>query len=108
MPKVLFLQCDGRGQLVDVPAGFSVMEGAQQAEVPGIIAECGGGQICGTCHVYIHDDWRARVGAPSESEAALLDLAPESNESSRLSCQITMHEELDGLVVRVPLTQTGA
>ncbi|HYI94979.1 MAG TPA: 2Fe-2S iron-sulfur cluster-binding protein [Bryobacteraceae bacterium] len=108
MPKVLFLLCDGSEQLVEVPVGFTLMEGARQADVPGIIAECGGGQTCGTCHVYIEKEWRERVGGPSASEAEMLDFAPESNESSRLSCQIEMQDELDGLVVRVPFTQLEA
>lgn len=106
MPNALFVLPDGTEQHVEVPDGFTLMEGGRQADVPGIVAECGGGQTCGTCHVYIHEEWRSRVGGPSATEAALLDFAPDSNEASRLSCQIEMHEGLDGLVVRVPLTQT--
>lgn len=81
------------------------MEAARQQDVPGIVAECGGGAICSTCHVRVHRDWLAITGESTEVEKMLLELAPESDETSRLSCQITVTEEMDGLVVYVPSEQ---
>jgi ferredoxin, 2Fe-2S len=105
MPGVVFILPDGNVRSAEIEDGFTLMEGAREEDIPGIIAECGGGQTCGTCHVIIEPEWHERVGPPSASEAALLDVAPESNERSRLSCQITIHQGLDRLVVRVPSSQ---
>jgi ferredoxin, 2Fe-2S len=105
MPAVVFILADGNARTVEIEDGFTLMEGAREQDVPGIVAECGGGQTCGTCHVIIEPEWHERVGPPSAGEEALLDLAPESNERSRLSCQILIHQGLDNLVVRVPSSQ---
>lgn len=107
MPKVTFLQPDGSRQEIDVPDGWSVMEGARHHDVPGILAECGGGALCATCHVHVDPAWREVTGEASETENMLLELAPGRDESSRLSCQILVTEAMDGLVVRVPGDQAS-
>lgn len=105
MPKVTFIQPDGSQQTVDAKVGLTVMEAAKLNLVPGIEAECGGACACATCHVYVTDEWREKVGGPSEMEEDMLDFAFDVQESSRLSCQIKVTDELDGLTVRVPEKQ---
>ena len=83
------------------------MEGAREVELPGIVAECGGGAICGTCHVQVDPAWYARVGEPEGTEAALLEMVPERSDTSRLACQIIVSDALAGLRVRVPSEQIG-
>ena len=102
MAKITFIQPDGRAQTVEGEAGMTVMETAKKHLVDGIEAECGGACACATCHVYVEDQWRERVGPPAEMEEDMLDFAFDVRESSRLSCQIKVTPELDGLVVRVP------
>jgi 2Fe-2S ferredoxin len=102
MAKITFIQPDGRAQTVEGEAGMTVMETAKKNLVDGIEAECGGACACATCHVYVDDQWRERVGPPAEMEEDMLDFAFDVRESSRLSCQIKVTPELDGLVVRVP------
>lgn len=105
MPKVTFIQPDGNQQTVDAKVGLTVMEAAKLNLVPGIEAECGGACACATCHVYVTDEWREKVGGPSEMEEDMLDFAFDVQETSRLSCQIKVTDELDGLTVRVPEKQ---
>ena len=105
MPKVTFIQHDGAEQVVEVKSGVSVMEGAVKANVPNIDADCGGACACATCHVWVESAWKDKVGTPSAMEASMLDFAENVDDSSRLSCQIRMRDELDGLVVRVPESQ---
>ena len=102
MAKITFIQPDGRAQTVEGEAGMTVMETAKKHLVDGIEAECGGACACATCHVYVDDQWRERVGPPAEMEEDMLDFAFDVRESSRLSCQIKVTPELDGLIVRVP------
>jgi ferredoxin, 2Fe-2S len=102
MAKITFIQPDGRAQTVEGEAGMTVMETAKKHLIDGIEAECGGACACATCHVYVDDQWRERVGPPAEMEEDMLDFAFDVRESSRLSCQIKVTPELDGLVVRVP------
>lgn len=102
MAKITFIQPDGRAQTVEGEAGMTVMETAKKYLVDGIEAECGGACACATCHVYVDDQWRERVGPPAEMEEDMLDFAFDVRESSRLSCQVKVTNELDGLVVRVP------
>lgn len=102
MAKITFIQPDGRAQTVEGEAGMTVMETAKKHLVDGIEAECGGACACATCHVYVDDQWRERVGPPAEMEEDMLDFAFDVRESSRLSCQVKVTNELDGLVVRVP------
>jgi len=105
MPKATFLLPDGSRETHDIEDGWSLMEGARQAGVDGIVAECGGGLLCATCHVLVEPEWIDRVGTAQGTESMLLELAPGMGERSRLSCQIEMCEELDGLTVRVPEEQ---
>jgi 2Fe-2S ferredoxin len=105
MPKVTFILNDGSVTEVDANLGDSVMQTAINNTVDGIVAECGGCMSCATCHVYIDDTWRERVGAPDANEQAMLELTIDPNENSRLSCQVIVTDELDGLTVTVPAAQ---
>lgn len=101
MPKVTYIDVDGTRYDCDVASGLSVMEGAVNYGVPGILAICGGSCACSTCHAYIDDDWIARVGPPNDIEDATLDLANERRPNSRLTCQVQLTDAMDGLVVHV-------
>jgi len=105
MVKITFVQPDGSQQVVDATPGMTVMEAAKLALVPGIEAECGGACACATCHVYVDGEWRDKTGEPSQMEEDMLDFAFDVREESRLSCQIKVTEELEGLVVYVPEKQ---
>ena len=105
MPKVTFIEHDGKTRTVDAPVGTTVMENAIRSGVPGIVAECGGACSCATCHVHIDEAWMGKVGPPSPMEEDMLDFAFDVRPTSRLSCQIKMTDELDGLVVRTPAQQ---
>lgn len=107
MPKVIYVDADSSRHEIDVPEGENVMRGALYNNIDGIIGECGGGLSCATCHVYVDDAWIAKVGAPAtHEEKELLDAAAaEVKPCSRLSCQIFMTAELDGLVVHLPEKQ---
>ncbi|MCB1397728.1 MAG: 2Fe-2S iron-sulfur cluster binding domain-containing protein [Rhodobacter sp.] len=101
--KATWILPDGSERSADVPAGRNLMEAAVAANIPGVIGECGGTLSCATCHVYVDDAWRAKVGGPGDFEEAMLDVTEaERTEASRLSCQIEMTEALDGIVLRVP------
>ena len=102
MAKVTFVQPDGTRQEVEAEPGLTVMEAAKLNNVPGIEAECGGACACATCHVYVEAAWREKTGKPSSMEEDMLDFAFDVREESRLSCQMKVSSELDGLVVRVP------
>jgi 2Fe-2S ferredoxin len=102
MAKITFIQPDGTEQVVDAHSGMTVMEAAKKAMVPGIEAECGGACACATCHVYVNDAWSEKVGPPSDMEEDMLDFAFEVRPTSRLSCQIKVKDEFDGLIVSVP------
>src|SRR5262245_13040280 len=105
MAKITFIQPDGSEQVVAAEPGMTAMETARKELVPGIEAECGGACSCATCHVYVDDAWREKVGPPSQMEEDMLDFAFDVRASSRLSCQIKVRDELDGLVVSVPEKQ---
>jgi len=106
MVAVTYVGHDGKRRTVDVPNGESVMRGAINHMVDGIVGECGGGLACATCHCYVDEAWVDRVGPPSEIEAQMLEAAAcERKTSSRLSCQIVAGDALDGLVVHLPETQ---
>lgn len=106
MPKITYVHPDGARQVLDVPVGTSVMRAAIMNGVEGIVAECGGEMMCATCHVYIEEDQLARTPKMAEEEAAMLEFtASERRPNSRLSCQLTVTPELDGLVVHLPETQ---
>ncbi|MGJ9372531.1 2Fe-2S iron-sulfur cluster-binding protein [Nesterenkonia sp. CF4.4] len=100
MPQVVYVGSGDDEHAVDATVGENVMSAAVRSGVPGIVGECGGQMSCATCHVWVKDDFRERVGRPSELEADLLDLGvSDYTEASRLGCQIPMTDELDGLVV---------
>ena len=106
MPKVTYIPAQGEARIVDVPAGENVMRGALYNDVEGIVGECGGGLACATCHCYIDEAWAGKTGEPSEAEVEMFDSASsEVRPTSRLSCQVIVTDELDGLVVRLPETQ---
>jgi 2Fe-2S ferredoxin len=104
MPKVTYIEHDGTPHQVEVPLGSSLMRGAVGNGVPGIDADCGGECACATCHVYVDEAWLERTGLPEPDsmEESMLSFAAVKEPNSRLSCQIKMSEELDGLVLRMP------
>lgn len=103
MPFITFVQPDGSEQVVDADSGASMMAYATRDAVPGIEAECGGAMSCATCHVHILPDWQATVGPASDQERGMLDWMDNyAPEASRLSCQIILTDEMDGMRVTVP------
>jgi 2Fe-2S ferredoxin len=105
MPKITYIEHSGTPHTVDVPVGLTVMEGAVNNNIPGIDADCGGACACSTCHVYVNADWVAKLPVREDMEEDMLDFAYEPNERSRLTCQIKVTPELDGLVVQMPEKQ---
>ena len=105
MPKITYIEHSGKEHVIDVAAGMTVMEGAVKHNVPGIDADCGGACACATCHVYVDPAWAGKTGESSSMEQSMLDFANEVEPTSRLSCQIKVTAELDGLVVRLPKSQ---
>ena len=105
MAKITYIEHNGTAHEVAAEPGMTVMEAAVKNGVPGIEAECGGACACATCHVYVDDAWTERTGKPAEMEEDMLDFAFDVRPTSRLSCQIKVKAELDGLVVRVPEKQ---
>ena len=105
MPQVTFIDFEGNSTEISAKAGDSLMDAAVVNDVPGVDADCGGACACATCHVYIDKGWVAVVGKAQEIEAEMLDVAEEVQENSRLSCQISVTEDMDGLVVRTPESQ---
>lgn len=101
MPRITYVEPGGARRTVDVRLGYSVMEGAVMNRVDGIVAACGGACSCSTCHVHVDPEWLERVGPPDAAEQDTLQLAIDVDERSRLSCQIQVTAELDGLVVHV-------
>ena len=105
MAKITFTQIDGSEQSVDAENGMTVMESAIKNMVPGIDADCGGACACATCHVYVDENWLAATGEREEMEEDMLDFAFDVRDNSRLSCQIKVSDDLDGLKVTVPEKQ---
>jgi 2Fe-2S ferredoxin len=105
MPRVTYIEFNGTEHSVEANSGDSLMETAVSNEVPGIDADCGGGCACATCHVYVDDAWLAQTGEASPMEISMLQLAEGVDGNSRLSCQISLSESLDGLVVKMPESQ---
>ena len=106
MPKITYITHDKQSHTVEVQNGLTVMEGAVQNDIPGIDAECGGGMACATCHVYVKEDWLNKLPTKEDGEEDMLDMAFEPKTNSRLSCQLTVSAELDGLIVDIPSKQT--
>ena len=106
MPSVTYVNANGSRKVVSVAAGTSIMEAAVENSIDGIVAQCGGGAICGTCHVYVNPDQLALLQPMSEDEEATLEIvAGERRANSRLACQIEMTPELEGLIVETPANQ---
>jgi len=105
MPKITFVDADGESRTVEGKIGRSVMETALDHDIPGIVAECGGGCSCATCHVYVDAAWADKLQPPDSTERAMLEFAAEPRDTSRLSCQIRVRENLDGLTVTTPRFQ---
>ena len=106
MPKITYIDSNGNSKTIDVANGLSVMEGAIQNNIPGIDADCGGGMACATCHVYVKEEWLNKLLKAEDGEQDMIDMAFEPKKNSRLSCQIIVSDELDGLVVTTPSKQT--
>ena len=105
MAKVTYIEFNGAEHVLDVKPGLSVMEGAVKNNIPGIDADCGGACACATCHVYVQEPWLDTTGEKSAMEESMLDFAENVQDNSRLSCQIKVTDELDGLVVKMPESQ---
>jgi len=106
MAKITYIEHNGTNHTIDVQNGLTVMEGAVQNNIPGIDADCGGSMACATCHVYVKEDSFDKINKKSEGEDDMLDQAYEPKKNSRLSCQIIVSDDLDGLVVDMPEKQT--
>ena len=106
MPKITYKDYEGTSKTIEVDNGLSVMEGAIQKDIPGIDADCGGSMACATCHVYVEDKWFDKIPKAEDAENDMIDMAFEPKKNSRLSCQIIVSDELDGLEVTTPEKQT--
>jgi len=105
MPKITYIDSSGNRKEIEVQKGLTVMEGAIQNNIPGIDADCGGSMACATCHVYVKEEWFNKLNKIEDGEQDMLDMAFEPKKNSRLSCQIIVTDELDGLVVTTPSKQ---
>ena len=105
MAKITYIEHNGKSHVVEVPNELSIMEGAVQNNIPGIDADCGGSCACATCHIYVDDKWFDKLKTKDEAEQDMLDMAFEPNKFSRLSCQISVSNELDGLAIKIPSKQ---
>ncbi len=106
MAKITFKDYQGNSRTIEVDNGLTVMEGAVQNEIPGIDADCGGSMACATCHVYVEESWFNKMPKAEDGEVDMIDMAFEPKKNSRLSCQITITDDLDGLVVTTPEKQS--
>ncbi len=102
MASITFIEHDGTEHVAEIEKGRSLMQTALDNGVPGIDADCGGSCACGTCHVIIDTKWAEKLGEANDAETQMLDLAPEKESTSRLSCQVEMCETMDGMIVRLP------
>ena len=105
MPKITYITSDLKSHTIEVQNGLTVMEGAVQNDISGIDADCGGGMACATCHVYVTEDWLDKLPKKEDGEEDMLDMAYEPKKNSRLSCQLIVSDELEGLVVNIPSKQ---
>ncbi len=106
MPKITYKDKDGNSKTIEVEKGLSVMEGAIQNDIPGIDADCGGAMVCATCHVYVEEKWFNKLPKAEDAEVDMIDMSFEPKKNSRLSCQIIVSDELDGLEVTTPEKQS--
>jgi ferredoxin, 2Fe-2S len=105
MVTITYIQANGAEHVVDVPPGWTLMESAVKNGVAGIVAECGGSCACGTCRVYLEEHWQQTLGGPSEIEDEIMDIYEDDKPGKRLSCQIKVTDEMDGMVLRLPERQ---
>ena len=105
MARITYIEHTNKKHIVEVPNNMSVMEGAVQNNIPGIDADCGGSMACATCHVYVDEKWFNKLKKKDEGEEDMLDMAYQPNKFSRLSCQLLVSNELDGLILRMPSKQ---
>ena len=106
MPKITYQDNQGNSKTIEVENGLTVMEGAIQNDIPGIDADCGGSMACATCHVYVEEKWLNKTQKAEEAEVDMIDMAYEPKKNSRLSCQLIVTDELDGLIVTTPAQQS--
>ena len=106
MPKITYIDDEGNSKTIEVENGLSVMEGAIQNNIPGIDADCGGSMACATCHVYVEEKWLNRLPKAEDAEVDMIDMAFEPKKNSRLSCQLIVSDELNGLTVTTPSKQS--
>ncbi len=106
MPKITYKDFNGNSKTINVESGLSVMEGAIQNDIPGIDADCGGSMACATCHVYVEEKWLNKIPKAEDAENDMIDMAYNPKKNSRLSCQIILNDELEGLEVTTPEKQT--
>ena len=106
MAKIIYIEYDGKSHTIEVANGLSVMEGAVQNNIPGIDADCGGSMACATCHVYVEEKWLNKLPKAEEGEVDMIDMAFEPKKNSRLSCQLIVSDEMDGLEVTTPEKQS--
>jgi len=106
MPKITYIDKNNNAKTIEVNSGLSVMEGAIQNNIPGIDADCGGSMACATCHVYIEEKWLDKIPKAEDAETDMIDMAYEPKKNSRLSCQIIVSDDLDGLIIKTPEKQS--
>ena len=106
MPNIKYIDHEGNSKTIEVENGLSVMEGAIQNNIPGIDADCGGSMACATCHVYVEEKWLNKLPKAEDAEVDMIDMAFEPKKNSRLSCQLIVSDELNGLIVTTPSKQS--
>ena len=106
MAKITYIDNEGTSRTIEVDNGLSVMEGAIQKDIPGIDADCGGSMACATCHVYVEEKWLNKLPTAEDAEVDMIDMAYEPKKNSRLSCQLIVSDDLNGLVVTTPAKQS--
>jgi len=105
MAKITYIEHNNKSHKIEVANGLTVMEGAIQNDIPGIDADCGGSMACATCHVYVKEEWFNKLPKKEDGEEDMLDMAYEPRKFSRLSCQLIVSDELEGLVINLPVKQ---
>ena len=106
MAKIKYIDFQGNSKTIEIENGLTVMEGAIQSNIPGIDADCGGSMACATCHVYVEEKWFNKISKAEDAEVDMIDMAHEPKKNSRLSCQLIISDELDGLTVTTPEKQS--
>ena len=106
MAKIKYIDFQGNSKTIEIENGLTVMEGAIQNNIPGIDADCGGSMACATCHVYVEEKWLNKIPEAEEAEVDMIDMAIEPKKNSRLSCQIIVSDELEGLTITTPAQQS--